>query len=168
MNGKSKHFTDFRRAHRQSMLTQVEKLPLTKSNGSGRGPISPLQESFDTRPVSLWERLFKGEELIVAGREVRGFVVSPFAAGLITTVVGVLLAASITITITLYSSMSTQIGFQRDMLIEMKTRLEEKTTAAEKLEMRRAVEEKQDRDLNQVWRETMSQRMSKLEVGGRN
>ena len=149
------------------VAARIEKQPHTQQNGGSAERV--LHEILQLpRSPTLWERLFKGERLTVAGRDVKGFVVSPFAAGLITTVVGVLLAASITITITLYSSMTNQISQQREMLIEMKTRLEERTTAAEKIETRRVIEEKQERDLNQVWRETMSQRMSKLEVGRGN
>lgn len=52
---------------------------------------------------------------------------------------------------------------QRDAIIRMETMLNERTSAAEKIELKRSQEEKQNQDENRIWRETMKDRMVKLE-----
>lgn len=65
---------------------------------------------------TLWQRILRlfptPEDLIVAGREVKGFIVPHWAAG-------VILAAMLSIGWAVYN----QISSQRDMLIEIKTEL---------------------------------------------
>jgi hypothetical protein len=129
------------------------------------GKQDPLHVTEFTEAAPWWslDRWLNWETLTVAGREVKGFVVSPFAAGLVTTIIGVLLAASITVTVGLYSSMSTQIQDQRDMLIEMKTRLEERTNAAKEVESKRDREQHDAEETAKVFREKMGERMYALE-----
>lgn len=99
------------------------------------------------------DRWINWENLTVAGREVKGFVVKPFVAGLITTVAGVLLAASITITFAVYSGMSNRIQQQneahsralqeqRDLLIRLDQRLIDKSDRDQ--EYRRETKDKFD------------------------
>ncbi len=76
-------------------------------HGIGLGPQPPTPSWFD--------RLFKPEKLVVEGREVKGFVVPHWAAG-------VLLAAILTAFGFLYS----QLTSQRDMLIRLDTQLQER------------------------------------------
>lgn len=69
---------------------------------------------FVSLPTTTWRDYFKWENLTVAGREIKGFVVSPFLAGLITTAIGVLLAAVITIGVTVYWRISDRVDKQSE------------------------------------------------------
>lgn len=95
-------------------LAKVEQARFTKHNGNGGSlAAKTLQETLRLpRERTFLEKLFKPENLTVAGREVKGLVVPHWAAG-------VLLAALISIGWTTYS----KVAEQRDMLIEMKTEL---------------------------------------------
>lgn len=69
------------------------------------------------QPVTLWERIRSTltEELEVAGRQVKGFIVPHWAAGvLLATILGCV------------GFMYSQISGQRDMLIRLSTQLEER------------------------------------------
>lgn len=94
-----------------------ELVPPTSPNGSKHDPKS-LQ-----LPLPTWrERIvgaFQWENLIVSGREVKGFVVSPAIAGII-------LAFMLGLAATIYWRVTDQIQGQRDLIIELKTSLKEK------------------------------------------
>lgn len=88
-----------------------------RTNGSGR-----LQAIVDAPEVSWWRKYFKWENLTVAGKEVKGFIVTP-------TIAAVLLAAFLGAVGWAYKSSTTD---QRETLIaitEMKTMLNERTNS---------------------------------------
>lgn len=96
-------------------LAQVERSVVTKTNGHSSAA-KVLQDALHLpRPLSFWERHFKTEDLTVAGRQVSGFVVPHWAAG-------VLLAAILGCMGFMYSRLSDQ----RDMLIRLDTQLQER------------------------------------------
>lgn len=104
MSGRSRHHKHFRDLHR-SMLTQVEKLPLTKSNGSGRGPISPLQESFD-RPDEPFPYL---EKLVVAIKKY------PYAAiGVMISIAAVIVSAITVLAVSIIGGMFLMYGEMKE------------------------------------------------------
>lgn len=88
----------------------------TTSNGHRMQRVFDASEVAKSDTVTLWERIKRSfpttEELDVAGRQVSGFVVPHWAAG-------VLLATILGCVGFLYN----QISGQRDILIEMKTEL---------------------------------------------
>lgn len=82
-----------------------------------REDVNPLPQ------VSLPQRiksLFTWEDLVVAGRAVKGFVVSPGIAA-------VVLAFILGLGGTIYWRLSDQIQNQRDLIVEMRTTLREKS-----------------------------------------
>lgn len=106
---------------------------------------------FDSAQLPWWslDRWLNWETLTVAGREIKkGFVVSPFVAGLITTGFGVLLAAMITIGFALYSGMKDRIDKQNQALVEQSKEytkaLQEQRDLLIRLDQRMA--DKADRD----------------------
>lgn len=149
-------FKEFKHAHRSSMaLAQIENRPHTTQNGKSAADV--LQEALHLpRPVSWWDRLFTSEKLSVAGREVKGLVIPHWAAGvLLATILGSMGA--------MYKSFSTEQQSQRDMLIDMKARLEERTQAQKEAEADRKREQQSNEEIAKVWRETMTQRMNGLD-----
>ncbi len=79
----------------------------------------PLQKDLPTRSTLANWFLPRWETLIVAGREVKGFVVTPAIAG-------VILAFMLGLAATIYWRVSDQIQGQRDLIIELRTSLKEK------------------------------------------
>lgn len=88
-------------------------------NGSQRHLHVPQPYNPEHNTVSLWQRVVRlfptPEKLDVAGREVKGFIVPHWAAG-------VILAAILSIGWAVYG----QVSAQRDMLIRLDTQLQER------------------------------------------
>lgn len=128
---------------------------------------------FEREQLPWWnlDRWINWEHLTVAGREVKkGFVVSPFVAGLITVAFGIALTSSVGLYWRLSDSIEQRnkehieaLQSQRDMLIEMKTRLEERTNAAKEAESKRDREQHDAEETAKVFREKMNERMSIIE-----
>ena len=101
-------------------------------------------------PMPSWfDRLFPQEHLIVGGREVKGFVIPHWAAG-------VILAALLSGMGFMYS----RIQDQRDLLIEMRTTLN--MTKEASAEERRNL--KNTLDLQQVYINDLNKQMSALRI----
>lgn len=82
-----------------------------------------------------WERLktrLHWKDLIVNGKEVKGFIISPAMAS-------VVLAFTLGLGATIYWRLSDQIQGQRDLIIELRTSLKDKTDS--ETEYRREVKE---------------------------
>lgn len=98
-------------------VSKIDESRFTKTNGNGSSAARTLQEALHLpRERTFLEKLFKPENLTVAGREVKGFVIPHWAAG-------VLLAAILGGMGYMYRSFSGEQQVQREMLIEMKTEL---------------------------------------------
>lgn len=118
MSGRSRHHEHFRSSHRHGMsVSKIDETRFTKHEGNGSSAARTLQEALHLpRERTFLEKLFKPENLTVAGREVKGFVIPHWAAG-------VLLAAILGGMGYMYRSFSGEQQVQREMLIEMKTEL---------------------------------------------
>lgn len=105
--------------------------------------------------LTLWERftqIFRWENLIVGGKEVKGFVVPQWAAViLLTAIIG---GAGF-----MYRGISTEQTFQHDALIKLTTQREDdQKNAAAAAEAAR-----QEEGLARLWREKYDKRMARVE-----
>ncbi len=83
-----------------------------------------IPKTVDIQPKSyqgsFWERVIpKWEKLIVEGREVKGFVISPAIAGIV-------LVFILGLCSTIYWRLSDQMSSQHDLIIELRTSLKDK------------------------------------------
>ncbi len=91
-------------------------------------PVRDISQNGQKTAISLpkiaqetfWERVIpKWEKLIVEGREVKGFVISPAIAGIV-------LVFILGLCSTIYWRLSDQMSSQHDLIIELRTSLKDK------------------------------------------
>jgi hypothetical protein len=145
------------------MLTQVEKSHFTNA-GNGASAATVLAEALHLPRKPWWERLFTWEKLSVAGKEVKGLVVTPTMGLTIFLALGTVIGGMYYRTTGAIEQQSQEMRDIRDMTIEMKTRLDERTSAQKEAESERKREQRAEQDEARIWRETMGRRMDKVEL----
>lgn len=118
-------------------------------------PNNGLQDTLELVPTEprWWNRILPSPEVLnVNGRQVNGFVVQPWAAG-------VLLAALIGGGGYFYRTVSSEQQSQRDMLIEMKTEL--RVSKEHELEYRQEFKDKQE--LQQVYINDLTKQLVRVQ-----
>lgn len=146
-------------------IAHIEKSAFTSStkNGVSETLQSELQHG-EPGSASWWKQYFKWECLTVSNRIIeKGFVITP-AMGL------TLFLAMAGIVGAMYYRTSDALQVQskearevRDMVIEMKSRLDERTNYQKEAESKREREQKDNEEIAKVWRETITQRMNDID-----
>lgn len=153
-------------------VQQIETRPHLQSNGESTERVLNLLGL--PRKESFWDRFFKWERHITVANKVieKGLVITPqMGLGIVLaflTALGGMYWRTTDKIDSAKESQTKEMQAIRDMMIETKTRLDERSNYQKEAESKRERDQEAARQLDQVWRETMSQRMSKLEVGRAN
>lgn len=120
----------------------------THSSASTNGN---LHRIVDTPELKWWQRLFKWEDLTVAGREVKGFVISP-------TIATMLLSALLGMAAWAYKTSTTDSRETLVAITRMETMLTERTTnfKEQQAELKHMLEE--EKNVARMYREDESKK----------
>jgi hypothetical protein len=100
-------------------------------------------------PLPWYRRIFLWEDLIVANREVKGFVIHPIFA-----------SAIVGLIVTLGLSFRSELNWQHDQLVILATQKVDAEKSAQQEHIDRANQESADK----AWREKMSNQMAELRL----
>lgn len=116
-------------------------------------------------PRPWWRKLFTWENLVVAGREVKGLVITPTMGLTLFLAIAGTVGAMHYRTADALTVQSQEMRQIRDMTIEMKARLDERTNHQKEAESKREREQRDSEEIAKVWRETMTHRMNRIDGG---
>lgn len=133
-------------------MTNNATVKATTTSPESNGVQQPLHGIFHAvqpEPLPWYKRIFQWEDLIVAGKEVKGFVIHPIFA-----------SAIVGLIVTLGLSFRSELSWQHDQLITLSTQKNDAEARAKQEHDDRALQESADR----AWREKMTNQMAELRL----